>query len=692
MYYKVPNRYKKLLLILLIPIFSFAYSPLIVDFIKTKQSQYDGSMIVKITNYSTDEIEVLKWNTPLEQQLNANIFNISLDGKNIKYLGRILKRAKPSRDDYTTFAAGESRNITLSLPQYYNMSKAGLYKINYKGIFKYKSKINKKTVAAKMLKNTLPTIEITFTPSQKKILSIQKLPTNYNGCSSAERNIIDTAHDEAISIARNASEVMDTTPQNTNAQRYHTWFGAQNAIRQNSVTTHFDNIYDALDNQNIRFDCTCTDDVYAYVYPNEPYTIYLCNIFWQVSTAGTDSQAGTIVHEMSHFSVVAGTDDHAYGKSDAQALAISDPQSAVDNADSHEYFSENTPFLSMDNFFEFAVTVSSIDTGVSLNDSIDSIGDKDLFSFVVPESKAYTFSTTGTLDTIGELYSSSYAQVIENDDVSASETNFSFTVTLVAGQTYYLSVRAYGNNVGGYELHISSSKSISEFVERFYVEILNRESDTEGLSSWINQLLEGTRAATDIAKGFINSAEFRGRGLNDEEYVTVLYKAFFNRAPDTFGLTGWLNQLASGASRDKVLDGFLGSLEFSNLAKEYGVKIALTDIEQFVSRFYEQCLLRIPDKDGLNSWATQLNNGSKSGADIARGFIFSQEFMQRGLSNEAYLHVLYRAFFAREADSSGFNYWLTQLNGGVSREEVLNGFLGAQEFVNLAKSYGINTN
>jgi peptidyl-Lys metalloendopeptidase len=48
---------------------------------------------------------------------------------------------------------------------------------------------------------------------------------------------------------------------------------------------------------------------------------------------------------MSHFNVVAGTDDWAYGQSAASSLAISDPNKAIDNADSHEYFGENTPAL-----------------------------------------------------------------------------------------------------------------------------------------------------------------------------------------------------------------------------------------------------------------------------------------------------------------------------------------------------------
>jgi peptidyl-Lys metalloendopeptidase len=48
---------------------------------------------------------------------------------------------------------------------------------------------------------------------------------------------------------------------------------------------------------------------------------------------------------MSHFDVVASTDDWVYGQSGAASLAISNPSQAIDNADSHEYFGENTPAL-----------------------------------------------------------------------------------------------------------------------------------------------------------------------------------------------------------------------------------------------------------------------------------------------------------------------------------------------------------
>ncbi|KAJ6615750.1 hypothetical protein B0H10DRAFT_47360 [Mycena sp. CBHHK59/15] len=40
----------------------------------------------------------------------------------------------------------------------------------------------------------------------------------------------------------------------------------------------------------LQFDCSCTDDnTYAYVYPDEFRAIYLCGVFWEFSTTGTNS-------------------------------------------------------------------------------------------------------------------------------------------------------------------------------------------------------------------------------------------------------------------------------------------------------------------------------------------------------------------------------------------------------------------
>lgn len=126
--------------------------------------------------------------------------------------------------------------------------------------------------------------------------------------------------------------------------RYTWWFGTYSSSRYSTVRTHFNNIYSALSSQAYTFNCSCSDSgTYAYVYPTQPYKVYLCGAFWSAPNTGTDSRAGTLVHETSHFNVVAATGDYGYGQTNAHNLAVSNPAKAITNADNHEYFTENNP-------------------------------------------------------------------------------------------------------------------------------------------------------------------------------------------------------------------------------------------------------------------------------------------------------------------------------------------------------------
>jgi LCP family protein required for cell wall assembly len=112
-------------------------------------------------------------------------------------------------------------------------------------------------------------------------------------------------------------------------------------------------------------------------------------------------------------------------------------------------------------------------------------------------------------------------------------------------------------------------------------------------------------------------------------------------------------------------------------------------VQAFVTRFYEQCLERQPDPGGLSEWVGSLLNGSKTGADVAEGFVFSEEFKSKNHSDGVFLTILYKAFFNREPDSYGYGTWLEKLAGGTSRKTVLDGFLKSKEFGQLCDDYGI---
>jgi len=113
------------------------------------------------------------------------------------------------------------------------------------------------------------------------------------------------------------------------------------------------------------------------------------------------------------------------------------------------------------------------------------------------------------------------------------------------------------------------------------------------------------------------------------------------------------------------------------------------EVESFVAQLYKVCLNRNPDPAGLSAWTKVLKNRDSSGLEAAYGFIFSDEFRRKNLCNEDYIEQLYKAFLGRNADPSGRLAWINQLNRGITREEVFNGFALSQEFGELCKKYGI---
>ena len=367
---------KKLLLVSLAPLLTFAASPIDVKF-STDENVKNGQIVVSVSNHSKQDIEVLKWNTPFEKTLNADIFDVNIGANDKVYIGRTIKRAKPQERDYMLLEAGVTEKVTVSMSTYYSMKKEGKYTVNFDGIFKYRLLDSIELKTNDMAKKVVPSISFTFVPNarEKRALSL-KQTAKFNSCSQDETKILNAAHDYAIQISKESMDALKNAPKKTSSERYVTWFGKADENRQKTVTDGFTKIYDAFENKNITFDCgTCKtdsiyDSTYAYVYPNSQYQVYLCGAFWSSSTTGTDSQGGTLVHEVSHFSIVAGTDDHAYGQTDAKKLATDSPEKAVKNAENYDYFAENNPNLSMD-------TTDGTDNSEENNTDTDSTGEVD---------------------------------------------------------------------------------------------------------------------------------------------------------------------------------------------------------------------------------------------------------------------------------------------------------------------------
>ncbi len=241
---------------------------------------------------------------------------------------------------------------------------------------------------------------------------------------------------------------------------------------------------------------------------------------------------------------------------------------------------------------------------------------------------------------------------------------------------------------------------VEAFVTRCYAVILGRAPDQAGLEDWTGRLKSGERTAAEIIDGFVNSDEFKNKKLSNEEAVTVLYNAMLDRDPDAGGLASWTKVLEAGNPFGAVINGFCESAEFKELCREYGIEPgsvnvdpvptnARAKIEAFVRRCYEIILGRGADAEGLTYWADSLEQGTRAASEIIDGFVNSQEFLGKKLSNEAAVTVLYNAMLGRDPDAEGLMNWTNLLNNGSPFAAVINGFCESGEFINICNEYGI---
>lgn len=189
--------------------------------------------------------------------------------------------------------------------------------------------------------------------------------------------------------------------------------------------------------------------------------------------------------------------------------------------------------------------------------------------------------------------------------------------------------------------------------------------DLSKASEWENAVLEGSILKPRDPSQSVSYTYDIGRG----------WKSVFE-----IKFTGYQNP---DDSQDKE------SEEDQTLPEGPDTWVGKTGTESFVYRLYNVALGREAEETGFNDWNQKLQSKTNTAAEVARGFISSQEFKNKGYNDTQYVKMLYRTMFGREADEGGLADWLDALENGMSREYVYKGFVESVEFSNLCNSYGV---
>lgn len=311
-----------------------------------------GSVLLRfeLRNEGPRTVQVLRWHTPFDGH-RSWLFEIECEGRSIPYRGPTVKRSHPRPEHYVEIPAGESRGTTIDLAGVYGLPRSGSCSAQWSGVLQ---DVVKAETAPRVTGRTLTSTRL---PEKKVFFTLRPLPeadlsgTSFVGCTSAEQQTLRTALPKSEELAREARDDLQGVPvaDRPSYPRYGTWFGVYDAGRYTAVTDRYGKIQGAAGG-TVKLDCTgsgscggvpasCDAGDFAFTCSGGAnQTIWLCDGFWRAPATGQDSQAGTLVHELSHWF---GTRDFAYTCSRCQDLADRDPAKAVDNGDSTEYFAED---------------------------------------------------------------------------------------------------------------------------------------------------------------------------------------------------------------------------------------------------------------------------------------------------------------------------------------------------------------
>jgi hypothetical protein len=360
----------------------------------TALSEYfksDEPKILKfeLKNSSDQDLYVLKWYTPLEG-LISNCLKVWRDNEYVEYDGPLFKRGRPGAQDYVFIKAGETVSNNFNLDEAYSTSSVGRYRVDLnieiKDFFipgseadfikylKVESNAGGRDVFTagsedapiKNFKNEdipdqvmslngdstnftvvegegaplLTAGEISRGPSSEAklksaapLVGTAKEPT-FVGGTATQKAEVKKAHFDGYKLCTDALDGL------ANDADYVEWFGVHTAARFDIVKQTFSKVKSRMESTVFEYQLdpgpSCRDNTYAYTHSGDT-KIYLCALFWSAPATGTDSKAGTVLHEHTHAS--ASTDDLAYGQTNCRALARSKPDDAIKNADNYEYYS-----------------------------------------------------------------------------------------------------------------------------------------------------------------------------------------------------------------------------------------------------------------------------------------------------------------------------------------------------------------
>lgn len=205
----------------------------------------------------------------------------------------------------------------------------------------------------------------------------------------------------------------------------------------------------------------------------------------------------------------------------------------------------------------------------------------------------------------------------------------------------------------------------------------------------LNDLQQSSTAKVQLSNlGQITAVTPNGRGADvffiPDQNIGTVYKMTISPHGDQIIASNPVQQKSSSVwlfeesnMRDIDADGLIGVSGIEATKYE-------SSIEQIIESFYVSILERAPDQEGRAFWAKTLQD-SDNVTEILAAFLASQEY-QETTTNYDFINYLYQHLLNRPADIEGSDFWMSRIEDGVIRSDIVNSFIASKEFISIVGS------
>ncbi|NOQ63187.1 MAG: DUF4214 domain-containing protein [Methyloprofundus sp.] len=234
---------------------------------------------------------------------------------------------------------------------------------------------------------------------------------------------------------------------------------------------------------------------------------------------------------------------------------------------------------------------------------------------------------------------------------------------------------------------------ISYFIQHTYSNILGRQPRLEELKIWATHIINTPFSSSDITVELFSSDEFTAKQYDNARFVEIVYQSISDTTTDAAEKNLKTHQLTSGLlTRNNLIQELIRSPEYNALVTHYNLQSSIEYIQkklqqQFINNFYRTILGREADASGFTFWLEIMPKTSVT--ETALGFYNSRGILSSSEDNIGFIKMLFRSLLWREANPEELAYWQSQLDNGFLRPLAVHAIVQSSEFKTLTDNAGL---